>query len=106
MLEARPKTGLFVLTSKRGEALSQTAFRRRWEPIQRRLSFRCGFHMLRHCYATSLNKLGVDIKTAQTFLGHSRANTTLDVYMNTQDFQRNIAAQKIDGILEVGKKSV
>ena len=38
------------------------------------------FHDLRHTQATLLIGNGVDIKTVQSRLGHSRAATTLDIY--------------------------
>ena len=39
-----------------------------------------GFHDLRRANATSLVAEGVDVKTAQTMLGHSEARLLLDVY--------------------------
>jgi len=39
-----------------------------------------GFHDLRRAHATGLLAEGVDVKTAQTLLGHSEARLTLDVY--------------------------
>jgi site-specific recombinase XerD len=38
-----------------------------------------GFHDLRRARATGLLAEGVDVKTAQTLLGHSEARLTLDV---------------------------
>lgn len=38
------------------------------------------FHDLRRANATGLVAEGVDVKTAQTMLGHSEARLTLDVY--------------------------
>ena len=39
-----------------------------------------GFHDLRRANATALVADGVDVKTAQTMLGHSESRLTLDVY--------------------------
>jgi integrase len=41
---------------------------------------RCTYHALRHSCATLLLGNGVDIKTVQTILGHTRASMTLDRY--------------------------
>lgn len=37
-------------------------------------------HMFRHKYATLLYKAGVDVKSAQRFLGHADINMTLKIY--------------------------
>ena len=39
-----------------------------------------GFHDLRRANATGLVAEGVDVKTAQTMLGHAEARLTLDIY--------------------------
>jgi site-specific recombinase XerD len=48
---------------------------------------------LRHTQATLLTANGVDIKTVQQRLGHSRASLTLDFYAHAQEEQdRNASA--------------
>jgi site-specific recombinase XerD len=39
-----------------------------------------GFHDLRRASATGLVAGGVDVKTAQSVLGHTAARVTLDLY--------------------------
>jgi integrase len=39
------------------------------------------FHALRHANATAMVALGVDIKTAQTRVGHKRSSTLLEIYV-------------------------
>lgn len=52
------------------------------------------FHDLRHSYAVSALRAGVDIKTLQTSLGHSSATITLDIYAHaTLEMQRTGAEQ-------------
>lgn len=41
-------------------------------------------HILRHTYATTLFKAGVDIKTAQRLLGHTNVKMTLDIYTHLE----------------------
>jgi integrase len=41
------------------------------------------FHQLRHTAATLLLASGVDVKTAQTVLGHAKASHTLDLYADS-----------------------
>ena len=51
-----------------------------------------GFHDLRRASATSLVAAGVDVKTAQTVLGHSDARLTLDHYAQAVTEQQRAAA--------------
>jgi integrase len=51
-----------------------------------------GFHDLRRASATSLVAAGVDVKTAQTVLGHSDAPLTLDHYAQVVTEQQRAAA--------------
>jgi integrase len=51
-----------------------------------------GFHDLRRASATSLVAAGVDVKTAQTVLGHSDAQLTLDHYAQVVTEQQRAAA--------------
>lgn len=37
-------------------------------------------HMLRHTYATILYNAGVDVKSAQCFIGHAHINMALKIY--------------------------
>ena len=54
------------------------------------------FHGLRHTFATTALENGLDIKTLSEILGHSSAETTLNVYSHvTAEMEKN-AAQKID----------
>ena len=54
------------------------------------------FHGLRHTFATTALENGLDIKTLSEILGHSSAETTLNVYSHvTAEMEQN-AAQKID----------
>jgi integrase len=52
-----------------------------------------GFHDLRRASATSLVAAGVDVKTAQTVLGHSDARLTLDHYAQAVTEQQRAAAE-------------
>jgi integrase len=50
------------------------------ERVRRERYVGLGFHDLCRANATELLAAGVDIKTAQTWLGHSEARLTLDLY--------------------------
>jgi integrase len=58
------------------------------------------FHELRHTQATLLIANGVDIKTVQSRLGHSRASMTLDFYAHAQEKQDRAATTLFSELLK------
>src|SRR5262249_771555 len=73
----------FVLTARPGSdaRLDPAAVTRRFIRLCKRLNIQgVRLHDLRHFAGSQLIAAGVDIKTVQTRLGHSRPSTTLDVY--------------------------
>ena len=61
-------------------------------------------HMLRHTYATMLFDAGVDVKSAQKFLGHSDIEVTLEIYTHLSKFKEEQAIQALDEHLKERKK--
>lgn len=62
------------------------------ELVSKKLNIDFNYHSLRHTHATMLVESGVDIKTIQKRLGHSRAAITEDRYVHlTQKMARNAA---------------
>lgn len=56
-------------------------------------------HMLRHTYATLLYDAGVDIKSAQRFLGHADIEMTLAVYTHLTPFKMEAAVTSLNNHL-------
>lgn len=57
------------------------------------------FHTLRHCFATRMLEIGVDVKTVSALLGHSSARTTLDIYAHSlPDFQRSAVERLVNTV--------
>lgn len=54
-------------------------------------------HVLRHEFASSLYKAGIDIKTAQKLLGHSNISMTLAVYTHFAQDDKDVIA-KLDAL--------
>ncbi|MFC6933439.1 tyrosine-type recombinase/integrase [Actinomadura yumaensis] len=52
-------------------------------------------HQLRHTLATLLIGDGVDVKTVQAILGHSKASITLDMYADPSEQGRNVARKAL-----------
>src|SRR5207237_6342013 len=72
----------FVFSRPDGRPLAYANWRRSvWQPACVRAGIpTCQFHDLRRTNATALVAGGVDVKTAQTRLGHSDVRLTLEVY--------------------------
>jgi integrase len=70
---------------KEGEPLSIVP------PLKRKIT--C--HMLRHTYATILYEAGVDVKTAQRWLGHATIAMTMDIYTELSKEKEGEAVDKL-----------
>ena len=56
-------------------------------------------HMLRHTYATLLFDAGVDVKSAQKYLGHSCLEVTLEIYTHLSKFKEEQSVKALDSHL-------
>lgn len=65
--------------------LTEWRFSELWQAYCDKLGISATPHQLRHSYATMLNEHGVDLKTAQYWLGHATAAMTQDVYTHIRD---------------------
>ncbi len=95
-----------------GGIMSEIAFKRAWQSYLHYLNIKAGGrdasrtrpklsvianltpHMFRHTYATILYNAGVDVKSAQRFMGHADIKVTLKIYthLSAQKEQEAIAA--------------
>ncbi|MHB1630078.1 MAG: tyrosine-type recombinase/integrase, partial [Bacilli bacterium] len=74
---------LVFVSWKTGHGICQTEIGRYLNRIQDKVGLkRMRFHDLRHWHASVLVEAGTDIATIQQRLGHSRASTTLDIYIH------------------------
>lgn len=58
--------------------------------------------MLRHTYATTLYRAGVDLRTAQQLLGHATIQMTAEIYTHLEAEDSLKAVHRIDEYLEKG----
>ena len=86
-----------VFTSSDGTPLDYSHWRQRvWLPGTRAADLpQVSFHDLRRAAATALEMDGVDLKTAQTRLGHSDPRLTLAVYAQATTEGDRVAAERL-----------
>ncbi len=112
--EQRQATSLLVCPSAEGTLMTQSAFERGWESYMHFLNITMGGrdasrsnpkltvidhitpHMLRHTYATLLYDAGVDVKTAQRYLGHADVVTTLKIYTHLSEQREQQSSEALN----------
>lgn len=85
-----------VFCEANGEYLRELNIYLHFKKTMKKIKANHTFHDLRHTYATRLFELGENPKTVQELLGHSKIDTTLNIYTHVlEDIKKN-AASKID----------
>ncbi len=118
LLRDFPRDYPLVCPDAKGEIMSDTAYRRAWNSYRHYLNLKAGgkdasrtrekvqaidnitAHMLRHTYASMLYEAGVDIKSAQRFLGHADIEMTLAVYTHLTKFKEDEAISSLNAHLD------
>ena len=121
LVSARKQKGL-VNPDTKGNLMSGIAERNAWKAFMNHLNECAGgskgarprkpvwvidkitAHMLRHTYATMLFDAGVDVKSAQRFLGHTDIEVTLSIYTHLTKFKEEQAIQLLDKHLREANK--
>lgn len=96
LLMSARMTDLYVITKESGGPMTETAYVRMWDKVQKGVSFHVTAHMLRHTYCTQLYRAGIDLRTAQYLMGHSSIQMTAQVYTHLQAEDSMKAADKIN----------
>lgn len=104
ILKNTPHNGLYVIVPPRSGEMTLMSFRRMWARVTNAVNFDVHSHMLRHTYATSLYRAGIDLKTAQYLLGHSDIKMTAEIYTHIQQDNLTSAATKINQLFGGGSK--
>ena len=107
-----------------GSMMSQIAFNKAWKSYLHYLNISAGGHdasrsrpklividhltphMFRHTYATILYDAGVDIKSAQRFLGHADISVTLKIYTHLSDKKEREAIDALNKHLDINAVSL
>ena len=94
-----------VVANTVGDHANPGDFTMWWIGVREEAGFpRLRFHDLRHTQATLLIGNGVDIKTVQGRLGHSKAATTLDIYAGALPENDRKAAELLRTIITEQKQ--
>ncbi len=106
-----------VCTSVKGVQMTESAYQRAWDSYMSYLNECAGgkmgsgkkqpvwvmeiftAHQLRHTYASMLFDAGVDVKSAQKFLGHTDIEVTLSVYTHLSKFKEDAAIDALNAHL-------
>lgn len=78
-----PRNNVFY--TEGGGAVSPVSLSAMFKRSARAAGLSLTLHSMRHIYATNLIRAGVDVKAAQTALGHASASTTLNIYATAGD---------------------
>lgn len=90
-----------IFANEIGKPTCPRALTRHFERLLKRAGLPAiRFHDLRHTFATLALENGIDIKTIQENLGHSSISLTGDIYSHVTGKMKDVAAQKIEGILD------
>ncbi len=102
MLKEERGIGYIIKAPRTGEHWAQSTYVRHWKAIQKDIEEitkqECVLtaHFYRHNYASLLYAAGVDVLSAQKFLGHADPSTTMRIYTHLSDSMQKEDAKKID----------
>lgn len=80
----------FIMTGRADKCLDPRTCQYRWKQLLTRLNIEyVNFHVLRHTFATTAIKKGMDVKNLSEILGHAGVKITLERYVHpTMDMKR------------------
>ncbi|MCX7748216.1 MAG: site-specific integrase [Clostridia bacterium] len=88
---------ILVFSTKSGTILNQSNVRRSLHRLLEKAGInKCGFHTLRHTFATRLFEKGISAKIVSEFLGHSKVGHTLDIYTHCTESVKADAIKALD----------
>lgn len=96
ILSNTPRLGIYVVTCADGKPITRVGFRRMWDRAVQNLPFPLHPHMLRHSYATSLYRAGIDLRTAQYLLGHTTIQMTANIYTHLEKEDATASVDKLN----------
>lgn len=85
----------YLFANDNGELMNNSQVTRAWNNYIKEIDIKITPHQLRHSYATILFDAGIDIKTAQKWLGHADIKTTLEIYTHLSEMRIQNSKDKL-----------
>lgn len=105
ILAETPRLGVYIVPAADGSEMTRSAYTKMWNlHVRRVVPFPVHAHMLRHTYATTLYRAGVDLRTAQKLLSHSSIQMTADIYTHLEAEDSMAVSEQLNSYLN-GKQS-
>lgn len=99
LMKVLPKQHIgVVFADSNGEYLSDTEFRIRWRAYVKATGVTCTPHQLRHAYTVMLYEAGLPPDQMQALLRHAQLGTTMDIYNELRENQRQKIFERVFGI--------
>lgn len=95
VLQAAPRDALLVCHNN-GRPYTRCAWEYAAKTYGDALGFPVEAHCLRHTYCTILFEAGVDVLTAQRWMGHADASTTTNIYAHLRDLHARTNVEKLE----------
>jgi integrase len=94
-------SGDYLFTTKTGDLFSKMAYRRMWQKLEDAMGTKeITAHIFRHNFATILYNAGVDVKTAQSIMGHGSISILMDIYTHLNQKNKEKAANQLNDYLK------
>ena len=105
ILRQEPHTTLLVCTHN-GQMWTNGSWQHAFENYIAQLGIHTTAHCLRHTYATILYEAGIDVLTAQHWMGHADAQTTMGIYTHLRDQKQAASILQLNAHLTPKKDEI
>lgn len=91
---------LFPYPGEPTKLMTQRIYERKWKDFLIATDLKITAHMLRHTYATILFEADINVKDAQSLMGHADITTTNNIYTHIRENRINETAKKLNVFLQ------